>query len=69
MWPLAFDVWMKMGDPNRVEIRLTLKGEMARRFNDLKPKWGFESNTGLLRMIITKAYEKLKYLSRSRQLS
>jgi hypothetical protein len=42
----------------KVEIRLTLEGEMARRFQELKRRWGFESNTDLLRMLITRAYHQ-----------
>ncbi|MGQ9543703.1 MAG: hypothetical protein ACUVTM_06445 [Candidatus Bathyarchaeia archaeon] len=46
------------GAEPKVEIRLTLEGEMARRFLDLKERWGFESNTDLLRMLITRAYHQ-----------
>jgi hypothetical protein len=48
----------------RVEIRLTLEGEMAERFNQLKKKWGFQSNTDLLRMLITRAHEDTKPLAK-----
>ena len=50
--------------PEKVEIRLTLDGDMAKRFLELKKKWGFESNTDLLRMLVTQAYEDGKPLSR-----
>jgi hypothetical protein len=42
----------------KVEIRLTLEGDMAKRFLDLKKKYGLEANTDLLRLLITKAREQ-----------
>ena len=43
-----------------IRIGLTLEGEMARRFTELKKYWGLEANTDVLRMLITREYEKLK---------
>lgn len=51
-------------EEEKVEIRLTLEGDMAKRFLELKKRWGFESNTDLLRMLVTKSYEELKPLGK-----
>ncbi|MGQ9543241.1 MAG: hypothetical protein ACUVTM_04010 [Candidatus Bathyarchaeia archaeon] len=51
-------------EEEKVEIRLTLEGDMARRFLELKKKWGFESNTDLLRVLVTKSYEESKPLGK-----
>jgi len=42
-----------------IRIGLTLQGEMARRFMTIKKHWGLEANTGVLRMLITREYEKI----------
>jgi hypothetical protein len=42
-----------------IRIGLTLQGEMARRFATIKKHWGFETNTDVLRMLITREYEKI----------
>ena len=47
----------KEGDP--IQLRVRLEGEMARRFQMIKERHGFESNTDLVRMIISKYYEDL----------
>ncbi len=47
-------------NPNILQLKVILEGEMVDRFLALKTRYGFESNTDLLRMIITKAYEELK---------
>ena len=39
-------------------LRVKLDGEMAKRFNDLKRKLGFENNTDLVRLLISRAYEE-----------
>jgi len=44
----------------RIRIGLTLEGEMAQRFLELKKKWGLESSSDVLRMLITKAYDDMK---------
>ena len=45
------------GEP--IQLRVTLEGEMARRFQKIKERHGFESNTDLVRMIISKYYEDM----------
>jgi len=42
-----------------IRIGLTLQAEMARRFITIKKHWGLEANTDVLRMLITREYEKI----------
>mgnify|MGYP001039315453 CR=1 FL=1 len=44
----------------RIRIGLTLEGDMAQRFLKLKEKWGLESSSDVLRMLITKAYDDMR---------
>jgi hypothetical protein len=48
----------KEGEP--LQLKVVLDGEMAERFLTIKKRFGFESNSDLIRMIITKAYEEMK---------
>jgi hypothetical protein len=41
-----------------VQLRVKLEGTMAERFLALKARLGFESNTDLVRLLITRAYEQ-----------
>ena len=40
------------------QVRLKLKGSMAKRFGAMKEYYGFEHNADLMRMLITGAYEE-----------
>ena len=46
-------------EEGKITIRLDLKGEMLRRFQKIKERYGFENNTDVLRLLITKAYEEI----------
>jgi hypothetical protein len=41
-----------------VQLRVKLEGIMAERFLALKTRLGFESNTDLVRLLITRAYQQ-----------
>jgi hypothetical protein len=43
----------------RIRIGLTLEGEMLKRFLAIKRSWGVESNADIIRMLITREYEKI----------
>lgn len=49
----------KQEEAEVIRIGLTLQGEMARRFRTIKKHWGLEANTDVLRMLITREYEKI----------
>jgi len=54
-----------MNLPEEIQLRVRLEGEMAKRFMKLKEKLGFESNSDLVRLLITRTYEEeLKPLAR-----
>ena len=42
------------------QVRLHLKGSMAKRFGAMKEYYNFEHNADLLRMLIAHAYEEFK---------
>jgi hypothetical protein len=42
-----------------IQIRLVLEGEMAKRFLTIKRRYGFESNTDTVRLLITQAYDEI----------
>jgi len=41
-----------------IQLRVKLEGAMAKRFLSLKEKLGFENNTDLVRLLISRAYEE-----------
>jgi len=43
-----------------IRIGLTLEGEMKKRFLLVKKQWGLENNTDVVRMLITREYEKIE---------
>lgn len=45
-------------DEEKIQVRVNLNGVMAMRFTALKEKYGFESNTDLVRLLITQTYER-----------
>lgn len=49
----------KMKEPEEFHVRLKLTDEMARRFQLVKKKHQFESNTDLVRLLINKEYNSL----------
>jgi len=55
---------MRKGTRERFQIRVLLEGEMAKRFNAIKDKWGLENNAEVVRMLITMKYEEI--ISRSK---
>ena len=48
-----------MSKKEPVRIALVLEGEMAKRFDAVKKKWGLEANTDVVRMLITQYYDQL----------
>jgi hypothetical protein len=42
----------------KIYIRLDLEGADAQRFNELKKKLGLRSNTELIRLILTREFER-----------
>ncbi len=42
-----------------IRIALVLEGEMAKRFEAVKKKWGLEANTDVIRMLITNYYDQM----------
>jgi hypothetical protein len=42
------------------QVRLHLKGTMAKRFGEMKDYYNFEHNADLMRMLIAQAYEEFK---------
>jgi hypothetical protein len=46
-------------DKSRARIGLTLEGEMLKRFQAVKHKWGIESNADVIRFLITQEYERI----------
>jgi len=49
----------RKGSRDNFQIRVQLKGEMARRFNTIKDAWGLENNAEVVRMLITQKYEEI----------
>ena len=47
-------------DETEFQVRLHLKGTMAKRFGEMKEYYNFEHNADLMRMLIAQAYEKFK---------
>lgn len=43
-----------------VQVRIILEGEMARKFNRIKKRYGLESNADLVRLLITLEYDRLE---------
>ena len=41
------------------QVRLVLEGEMAKRFEAIKKKYGLESNADVVRLLITLEYDKI----------
>jgi len=48
-----------MSKEEPIRIALTLEGDMAKRFELVKKKWGIEANTDVIRMLITWYYDQL----------
>lgn len=48
-----------MNESKTIQIRLDLKGDIAEKFMQIKKRYGLESNTDLLRLLISKTYEEL----------
>lgn len=53
----------KMIEPEEFHVRLKLTGEMAHRFEVVKNKHQFKSNTDLVRLLINKEYDSLSETS------
>lgn len=47
-------------EPEEFQVRLILKGSMARKFDVVKKHHGFEQNADLVRMLITKEYKQIE---------
>ena len=50
----------RKGTAEDFQVRVRLKGEMARRFNTIKDAWGLENNAEVIRMMITRTYQELQ---------
>ena len=48
----------KEGEP--LQLKVALDEELTRRFLQIKKRYGFESNTDLIRMLIAIKYDELK---------
>ena len=46
-------------EKNKIEIRMSFQGELAKRLNTIKKYYQFESYTDLIRFLITKQYEEI----------
>jgi len=42
-----------------IQIRLVLKGDLARRFSYLKDRLGIHNNSELVRLLISQEYQRL----------
>ena len=42
-----------------LQIKVTLTGDMIRRFQAIKKRYGLESNADVVRLLITLEYEKI----------
>jgi hypothetical protein len=42
-----------------LKISLVLQGEIARKFEAIKRRFGFESNTDLFRLLISQKYDEM----------
>jgi len=49
----------RKGKIDDFHIKLRLNGEMAKRFNAIKEKWGLENKAEVIRMLITQKYEEI----------
>ena len=43
----------------KIKLGIVLKGDMKKRFLSVKNHWGLENNTDVIRMLITREYEKI----------
>jgi len=50
----------KKQESDEIQLKVLLKGEMAKKFLKIKQKYGFESNTDLIRLLVSKAYDEMK---------
>jgi hypothetical protein len=48
-----------MSKKEPIRIALTLEGDVAKRFEAVKKKWGLEANTDVIRMLITQYYDQI----------
>ena len=46
-------------EKKKIEIRMTIEGELARRLNRIKDYYQYESYTDTIRFLITSKYEEL----------
>jgi hypothetical protein len=46
--------------PERVELRVTLEGNLAKNFLDIKRAMGLSTNSEVVRALVNRAYEALK---------
>jgi len=49
----------KISEREQIQVRLVLEGEMAARFDRIKKKYGLESNTDVVRLLITMEYDRI----------
>lgn len=49
----------KKDNPEQVQVRLVLEGEMAARFSTVKKKYGLETNADVVRLLITMEYDRI----------
>ena len=54
-------VWLKLPEEESQVLRISinLQNEMAQKFLEVKKHWGLESNTDVLRMLITWYYDEM----------
>jgi len=52
--------WRKRMEKQKLNIRLELKGENAKKFTAIKQHYGLVRNTEIIRFLINQAYETQK---------
>jgi len=48
-----------MTEEEKIQIRLDLEGELAKKFNAIKRDKGLENNTDVIRLLITEASKEI----------
>jgi len=55
----VYVVNLSEGETQVLRISINLQDEIAQRFLEIKKHWGLESNTDVLRMLITWYYDEM----------
>jgi hypothetical protein len=52
--------WRKKMEKQKLNIRLELKGENAKKFHTIKQRYGLKKNTEIIRFLISQAYAEIE---------